>query len=86
MPRCCNVNPGVCGGGGDDEDLSLGAGKGATTYGVGGVLGAVDSDDPFEQVVLRDQIDLHIFRRLRLEVRKLLDCCVNTADKSWPRE
>lgn len=83
MPHCCNVNPGVRGGGGGDEDYSWVGVKCGTTYGVGGVLGAVDGDDPFEQVVLRDQVDLHIFRRLRLEVRKLLDCCVNTVDESW---
>ena len=46
----------------------------AITYGVRAILGAVDGNHPFEEVGLRDKLNLHIFRRLQLEVRELLDC------------
>lgn len=65
--------------------MPLGAGlmsQREITYGVRGILGTVDSDNPLEKVVLRDQINLHVFRRLQLEVRKLLDCCEH-GRQSW---
>ena len=45
------------------------------THSVRCILGSGDGDDPLEQVGFRDQINFHIFWRLLLELRELLDCC-----------
>lgn len=45
----------------------------AVAYSIRAVFGAVDGDNPLVKVGFRGKVNFHVFRRLRLQVRKLLD-------------